>query len=784
MLYLNPPYFVINGVSVFPDHADPLQFYFLPMMPHLTMVTDPATKVSTPQIQLIEYEGSAGTGGFIDFDVNIGIDPAALSEVANQIERQLNLATTPRLSPVTFTDGSVRLLILGAQSADPGLAAGHSGSGASGGTATATASPATQTVVAPAASGPQFVVKVENAAKPALYGDNQATFSVQLDQYGATIMEQALQGQLAPIAVIYSLQFLALRPAFHVHLTADWHRVQTYLDTQYSAGVLFFSSDIEKSVDKLIEDKVINIQVDTFVTEPDLGTGGTSDRDRAVAECYELVKTNFFQSSLAPPNPNAPDDWSRALQTFDNVSDIAMTGGAAAAACFSYKSVDITRIDQKSLNFDVSERAAVLRTIYPQGHLSGLLSQLTKQGLSLSQFIVRVDLDNPFFQRRKVAVLSYADFQNDSIASIDVNLTYNGIVQSVALTSSGAATSVDWSSLLQNGQMVRPVSYSYTVNFKNVDTTQRPGKLTSATQSVVGDVLDIEPRDDLYGVTVVPIRAFGFPWDRYPSVEVQCRYVDAPNGINLQPSAVLTNQNQEVDWSMFMSNAAARSFDYRLTYSLAGGGTAVSPWKTTGDGKIDIVDPFPTKISLTVLAALDWAAFAEALVFVAYPSKAAPVAQQSFTLNQANPTAPPFQVDRQNPTQNDIYYEARLVRTNGQVWTIPGSITSDQYLILQDGMKGHQIVTIVPQQVDFAASQIQQISVSLRYVDPANSLNESETVTISNPSDVRSFAYDYLNGQIAPQYRADIELANGQTKSIDWTQISDTTVTIRLDNLN
>jgi hypothetical protein len=784
MLYLNPPYFVINGVSVFPDHQDPLQFYYLPMMPHLTMVTDPSTNVSTPQIQLIEYEGSAGTGGFIDFDVNIGIDQSALSEVANQIEHQLNLTSTPRLSPVTFTDGAVKLLILGAQSADPSTTPAPSGGGASGGTATATASPAVQTVVAPPASGPQFVVKVQNAAKPALYGDNQATFSVQLDQYGATIMEQALQGQLAPIAVIYSLQFLALRPAFHVHLTADWNRVQKYLDTQYSAGILFFSSDIEKSVNKLIEDKVINIQVDTLVTESDLGTGALSDRDRAVAECYELVKTNFFESSVPPPNPNAPDDWSKAMAAFDNVSDIALTGGMAAEACFSYKSVDLTRIDQKSLNFDVSERTAVLRTIYPQGHLSGLLSELTKKGISLSQFIERVDLDNPFFQRRKLSVLSYADFQDDSIASIDVNLTYNGNVQSVSLTSSGTPANVDWSSLLQNGQMVRPVSYNYTINFKNVDTTQRPGKLVSGTETVVGDVLDIEPRDDLYGITVVPIRAFGFPWDRYPSVEVECRYVDPANGVNLQPSAVLTSQNQEVDWSLFMCNTAARSFDYQLTYSLAAGGTAVSPWKTTSDGKIDIVDPFPTKISLTVLAALDWTAFAEALVFVAYPNKTAPVAQQSFTLNQSNPTAPPFEFDRQNPTQNLVYYEARLVRLNGAVWTIPGSVTSDQYLILQDGMKGHQIVTIVPQQVDFNASQIQEIDVQLRYVDPANSINATESVTISSASDVRSFAFDYLNDQISPQYRADIKLNNGQTKSVDWTQISDFSVTIPLNNLS
>ena len=783
MLYLNPPYFLINGVSVFPDHENPLQFYYLPMMPHLTIDTDPKTNAPEPRLTLIEYEGSAGTGGFIDFDVNLGLDPSALSEVSGIIQRKLNLSGSPILSPVTFVDGTVRLIMLGAESAEP------SSSSTAGGPTTSSSSSApvavTTTTTAPA-SGPQFVVKIENAAKPALYGDNQASFSVQLDQYGATILDQALRGEMAPIAVIYSLEFLALRPAFHVHLTVDWNRTQTYLDSQYSGGFLFFSSSIDKSVDKLIEDKVINIQVDTTVTESDLGTGGMSDRDRAVAECYELVKSTFFESSLPPPNPNAPDDWSKANQTFDNISDMALTGGMAGMASFSYKSVDLTRIDQKSLNFDMSERTAVLRTIYPQAHLSGLLDEVSANGLDLTKYILKVDLDNPFFQRRAVQVLSYADFNGDSIASIDVNLSYNGETKSAHLTSSGVGTPLDWSSALANGKVVRPVTYDYTVNFKNVDTTQRPGRLSTkqGALTLLGDVLDIEPRDDLYGMTCVPIRAFGFPWDRYPSVEVECRYVDAANGINLQPSAVMTSQNQEVDWSLFMCDLADRSFDYRLTYSLAAGGTVVSPWTTTNAAKIDIVDPFPTKITLTILAALDWTKFAEALVFVAYPSKTAPVVQQSFTLNQSNATAPPFEVDRQNPTQNLIYYEARLIRNDGSVWTVPGSVTSAQYLILQDGMKGHQIISIVPEQVDFSAAQISSISVQLRYVDPANSLNIQETVTLGSAADARSFSYDYLNDQIVPQYRADIALNNGQTKSIDWTQIDGNVVTIPLSQLN
>jgi hypothetical protein len=113
MLYLNPPYFIIDGVSIFPDHADPLQFYYLPMAPQLTMAAD-STGKTTPRIQLIEYEGAAGTGGFINFDVNIGIDPDKLQDVGQQLQQQAQLSGTPRLSPVTFVDGEVKLVILGA----------------------------------------------------------------------------------------------------------------------------------------------------------------------------------------------------------------------------------------------------------------------------------------------------------------------------------------------------------------------------------------------------------------------------------------------------------------------------------------------------------------------------------------------------------------------------------------------------------------------------------------------------------------------------------------------
>ena len=36
MIYLNPPFPSINGVSLMPDHQDPTWFYYLPLAPKLS----------------------------------------------------------------------------------------------------------------------------------------------------------------------------------------------------------------------------------------------------------------------------------------------------------------------------------------------------------------------------------------------------------------------------------------------------------------------------------------------------------------------------------------------------------------------------------------------------------------------------------------------------------------------------------------------------------------------------------------------------------------------------
>jgi hypothetical protein len=764
MLYLNSSYFLIDGVSLFPDHEDRRKYYFLPMMPHLTMVRDASGKV-LPQIQLIEYEGAAGTGGFINFDVNLGVDPDKLTEVAAKLKRQVGLADDPLLMPVQFVDGTVKLFILGTQSPDQAAAAKPPA-----GAVSATGQP----------DGPRFVIKIQNAAKPSLFNENQATFSVQLDQYGATVLEKTLQGSnMIPIAVVYSLDFIGLRPAFNVHLHIDWDRVHSYMDEHFTGGFLFFSADVDKAVDKLIEDRVITLNVDTFIPDADQGKDVSSDRSRAIGQVYDMIKDRFFEPTIPPRGGD--DSAAGTIEDLRTIGSLVQTHGVGMC---SRKELDLTQVDKKTLDVNISERTAVQRTIYPQAHLGGLFDVLKTTGVDVERFIIKVDLDNPWFQRRKLNVTTKANFDADGIASIDVDLSYNGNVKSVTLTKETPQAAVEWSSLVKDGTMVRPVTYSYTVNFRgDVDTTQRPSQLSTPQTTAVGDALDIEPRADLYAITVIPIRADNLPWDRYPNVEVECRYADPANSLKQMASVLLTAQAPETFWTIFIRDRTKRAFEYRLSYALATGGTKVTPWTSTDDGKIDITDPYPAKVTLTVLAAVDWTVASQVLVYLAYPNKENPTAHQNFILNSQS-GAQTFLAERQQNGQDTIYYEVRIIGQRGRVWTVPGSVTSDNYLIIQDGMRGHNIVIVKPEPIDFASRHVSEIDVQLRYVDARNSLTAAKSVKLAQASDSQEFAFDYLDPSVVAEYRADIQLDNGQTKSLDWAPVGGSSVTIPLSQLD
>jgi hypothetical protein len=725
MLYLNPPYDIIDGVSVFRDHAVPQQFYYAPAMPHLTVIKN------EPQFSLIKFTGEAGSGGFLNFDVDLSIAPDILDDIKSTVRSKYHLTQEPNLTPVIVEDGSVRLMILGQETPPPPPASGQ---------------PPPPPPPPKESDLPKFVLKIEHYAKPSLYGDNQAIFSVQLDQYGVAIIEQSLKGVLQPIGIVYSLDFFALRPAFNVKITADWNRVQKHFEESFSASVFFLSTEVDKVIDKLIEDQVIKIEVDTFVPEDEAAANVISDRDKAVNEVKDMIMHTFFQPSINPVKQEK-DGWDKAQETAMMVSTLAVTGGWASVASLSYKKVDLTRIDQKMFNFNMTERTTVRRSIYPQAHLQGLTRALRSGGpINLDDYVHAVNIDDPFFQRRAVNVINRANMEKESIQSINVSLRYGANTHTVLLDDKTKDKSVNWASILQDKNMVRDVAYSYKVSFKDVDTVDRPGALEFSEAVCRGDALEINPRiDGLYDIIFVPITALDFPFDAYPHIEVQLRDNDPPNQISLNDTFILDKSKPEVLWPFFLRDPQKKAFEYKVIYRATDNRDITADWQTTSQQQVLLRDPFPKKRTITLVPAVSWDVVSMIFADLSYRNEdTGEVTDASFVFDSSDKGVKRFTVGLTDPDKRLISYKVKYLLNDNSLVELPDSMTLQKEIFLRLDMKGHRVVTVQPANVDFAAKKVDQIQVKMSYDDAANGLNFASMFTFKSKAEKAFFEYDYV----------------------------------------
>lgn len=761
MLYLNPPFWVINGISLFPDHADPAQFYYMPLRPHLTTRRDNTARVDVPQIQLIKYRGGAGNGGFLSCDIDLSLPEGLLEDTASELKNAAKLDKTPRLSPVPVVDGTVRIMLLGQESAAPTDPAPKPG------------------VPQPE---PRFVIKMQSAGRPSLYGDENVIFSAQLDQEGVTIVEKALMGEISPVGVVYSLDFYALRPAYSVRVNVDWSRVQHHLDESFKVNVVIYSSEIDKVVDELIESRVIVVEADTFVPDDDENKDVTARRDQALAEVRSMIKSTFFESSIDPPKPGD-------TSTMDDLRTVVQylaSGGMSSSVSFGYKKVDITRIDHKTLNASFQERTTVRKTIWPQGHLSGLFSAV-RAGLPLDHFIIPVDLDDPYFQRRAVEAIARADFEGDGIQSIDAVFTYNGAPKS-ALLEAGAGkdrASVSWPSELSSaGGLMRDIAYRYRVTFKNADRSQRPVQLESGLFTTEEDKVEIVPRETLYGIADVPITALSFPWDRYPMVDVECRYADESNEIRQSQLFRLISTVTSATFRLFMRDPSKRRFDHRITYHGADGKDISLPWTTADDEQVLVRDPYPTKRQLVVVPQVDWTAVERVFVDLSYqdgPDEEDEI-YQSFEFNAKDNGSKTFVVNPKDPTRKLVAYEVTVLMKDLTKVSVPRSYTVDRRLILRADMRGHRVVTVAPPPRPFDEAHVQRVEVSLRYVDRENGLSFNDEFTFRSASDHASFEFDYVDGSKSRyEYKITTRYDNGMAREGEWTPESTDTLVVPVE---
>lgn len=727
MLYLKPPFSVIDGVAIFGDHADPNQFYYMPAAPHLKTIYDPVAKAAVPQIGLLKFRGDAGNGGFLTFAVDLSLT-MDLADLAQDVKTQLHPPGKVNLTQLQVESGEVRLVMMGMAFDDNGKPILDDG------------------------QQPRFAVRKSPSAHPSLYGDNDAVFSVELDQDGVQLVEAALsQGELIPIGVVYSLDFFALRPAYSVSVDADWDRLQTHFEDSFKADVLFSSTEIDNVVDKLIETQVVRIDVDSFLPEGEDAGSWVGRRDQAINEFKDMVLHSFFKPSLDPMKPSEKDGWDKFNDTVDNLALMGATGGLGGAVKFSYVKKEMQRYDSKKMNFKMNERVTMKKSIYPQAALQGLARVLRDaQGkVDLKRFVQEVSLDDAWFQKRKAKAHALVDFDNDVVQAMTVTLKYGTEPRTIRLTKTEPDGGCDWMSVVRDGSMVRPVDYQYSVTFGNVNSADRPGMIVSPWLTTIGDEFDVAPRaEGLYFIDDIQVGAGTLPWDRFPQVAVEVRYQDPANRVRLDETFILTRDKQTATWKRFRLNAELRSYDYRLTFMALNDRDVATDWTTTDQERLIIRDPQPLRRVVQVAPAVDWRLVSMVFVEMRYVDAENGVDQGatlSFFDTPTDRVPKTFTADLVDGTRRLVSYAPTFILKDNRTITVPMSMTAASIVVLRTDMAGHRVVTVSPPDVSFPARGLVRIEAALAYADPDNGLEFNDKLTFASQRESGSFEFDYVS---------------------------------------
>jgi hypothetical protein len=748
MISLKPPFFDINGLIVMGDDSDPLQFYYYPPNPQLALNAD-----GSPAFLFVRFKedrpvplGVEAGGGFLNFDVDLRVDPDVLSDASRQIRAQLGLNADPRLVPLQYRSGTTRLIFLDAAAPPPAPAAPASTAGRPAAAAASSAAPAAAASPAPAASAPaapagapdtlRFVESASYSATPALYGDNRTAFSVELSPQGATLVEACLDAPTFLAGVVYDLTFVALRPAYDVDLVVDWDRVYDFMENQFHANVkvpyVTLQTDIDAAVEKLIEQRTIQLNVKSFGDGP-----GDADlikqKDAAVDFVKKMITDAFFTPSIPPHGLSGTDTGNKTIAAIESATSPVSAG-------YTYKSLH--REDVKKLNVDLTEQDATEVRIVPQGHLSGLADAL--KAYPRENYIRDVDLNDPFFQRVSVDVATTPVIASDHIDQIAVNFNYagaNAVPQGLAFNATTSTGNVSWE-LDQTVGMT--YTYDVSISFKADAAAGSSLQVTGGPETGHTPRITVDPRK-YYAIQTVDVEAIAIPWDRYAQITVELAHDQPAGASTFQHSIALTSATTTGTWSFRTADPADAQYRYRTTYYQVSGSPIVLDWQSTDKPAIVVTDYDTAVLKVMLTTDVDFTKITRIIVTLDYEDPANGISQNTVFQLTSDAQVEQWALPIVDKTKRDYTYAVTVQYADHSAKVLPPVPTTDRVLNVTDAYRRPMLVTVGAAGQSFGDANIDHIDVALRYDDGANNSHAASTVTLHSLTDTATFSYIVLD---------------------------------------
>jgi hypothetical protein len=396
MLTLEPPFWTLDGMPVFRDHAVATQFYY--------GAPEPAIAVAggRPMFDLFAYRVDlkhsplGGTtipdqlgAGFLNMGVECRVSDSQRSALAGKLAAKTGLdPAAMSLYPIPYHKGGVQVIALDKMSA-PALAPDGT---------VAPANPAQ-----PVAGRPTFVEAILGSGTPNLAGDLRSIFSLSLSQAGVTFLEALYEDKAAPVGIVYDLAYYGLRPAVQARVTADLSTIYEHFGGSVGVQIYYVKAEVEAALDKLEQDAVIKVEITSQAT----GDEAAKSKELAMSLFRDEIVQQLFRPTAPALMPG---------QTLQQLS-AAKQSTSIVNLTLQYKKTE----ELKTVTYDFNERSPQERRHAPQAFLPLLLTKGALEGA-----IHRVDLHDAFFETLDVLVTGppAEDFSTLGIRQIEAKIDY------------------------------------------------------------------------------------------------------------------------------------------------------------------------------------------------------------------------------------------------------------------------------------------------------------------------------------------------------------------------
>ncbi|HMR48575.1 MAG TPA: hypothetical protein PKE40_03995 [Arachnia sp.] len=572
---------------------------------------------------------------------------------------------------------------------------------------------------------PGLVTGGRKSGQLSLLGGNVAAANLELTSAGADFMVQALvdkdagAADITPVQVFYQMKFLARVPPVSVNATADSRSVYMSIKSVYHDYEGHGCSDDEINHSEQLMEMAVSsrlIEIKTDVGDPDTPPEIVNQiRADATKAIQQMLTDKFFDKKPAPTTPEG-----------DPVKDWIDKGVEDVYYLKSEAQVDFS-------HFEYREELSSVRKwpVNPQGTMQAFLAGIPPQ--QLSQFVRRLDLDDPFFQTLQLkAEVFGVDWDKDPIDFVEVEFDYQGtdengrhIVKPANAVFKKGETVFEWDPSLIGSK--REYRYRSRIGYRG-----HPVGEWSAWESSMRNRLPVPVAPT--GRVALEIYAGNIDFGTTTkAVQVNVSYADPANGV---PAGGTTFQ-------LKAESAAAQSFErwiyvpkkadvsYSSTFFLKNDQQVDVPATTVSADRVFINEPHPaTRLDVRLMPVGDWSEVVQSLVSLRYADAVRDINAEGLYLLKTADEYKNWSVYTAPGGPRDFEYQVVTSFKDGSTETKDWSkLTGDQ--VVPVAVKAPPVleVTVIPTLVDFAVTPV--VEVTLKCADPAPGASGVKTFALT-----------------------------------------------------